>query len=220
MNTSNLRNLFLDVLTEKLKYDGFKCIRNHREFVRTFSLGQQKFFTHFTKWHGDDGFYIDTGIIIRFDKIEDFYHETSYFEKKYQKGTFTIGYGLDNYLNNGNSVFQRYVTNEKEAVEASEYCYSLYKEIVVPLFDKYNTFESLHILLNSEPYQKIGLVNSIHRGIHAVIVAYILNISESELNRLIKIYSQQYSEMADGFYKPEFDKVVENIKKKKQCSES
>ncbi|MDR1859700.1 MAG: hypothetical protein LBR06_02105 [Bacteroidales bacterium] len=212
MDTTYLRKLFFNTLSEKLICNGLKYVQSHNEFVKKTVFGKQALFITFTKWRCDDGIYIDPGIIIRFDEIENFYHETSYFEKKYQKGTFTIGMSLDNAFNESNYVYQRYVENES-AANAANYFYELFQEIVLPLFNKYNTLESMNELLNSEPDKELTLVNSIHRGIHGIIAAYLLKIPDEELNKLIDIYTKQYTVNSNGFYKPEFDKVVENIRK-------
>lgn len=214
MNTSHLRIAFLERLFTHLQKEGMKFVKSQISYKKTTSWGEQRFFMSFTKWTNDDGFYIDLGFQIRFDAIEQLYNETSVYGKKNQN-TSTIGMGLDNCLNNGNAIYQRYVENEIDAIQAADYYYCLYKEIVIPLFSKYDTLEAINHLLNSEPTKEIKLLNVIFRGIKGVIVAYLLKVSDAELNKLIETYSQQYVTMADGFYKPDFDKVVENIRQHK-----
>jgi hypothetical protein len=210
MDTDYLKKAFLDGLSEKMKINGFKYVKAKSAYVRKTPFGEQRYFILFTKWHEDDGVYVETGMQVRFDDVEKFYHETSYFEEKYHKITDTIGMGLANWLRNGLD-YEIFLQDEQDVAEAIEYYYKLYREAVEPFFDTCNTLESLHVLLNSEPEKRLSIINFIHRGKYGLIVAHLLNVDNKKMKELTKIYSHQYATMTDEFYKLEFDKVVANI---------
>lgn len=219
MDNSYFKKMFLEKLAERLKDDEFKYIKSKEAFTRKVNFGEQLYTIHFHNWVGNDCFYITQGVHVRFEEVESFYHESSWFEKKYHKYSTTVGCSLDNYLNDAKEVFQQCIKNEKDAFEASEYCFSLYKEIAIPFFNSYNTLESLHHLANSNPNEDSSILSFRNKGIKGLIVAYLIRVSDEELNKLIHIYSKQYAKLYDGFYKSDFDNVVENVKKHKREKE-
>ncbi len=211
MDSTNLKKILLESLSEKLKTQGFKYVKAKSAFVQKVDFGEEWYTLTFLKYSGQDGFEINPGHHLRFEKVEAFFHETSGFSPKDQKGTTTIGCSLENYLANGKDMFRQSVKSEKDALLASEYYLELFMEKVQPFFKSFNTLEILHQLINEEPQKELSIINPIFRGIKGVIIAYFLG--SNELDKLIKVYSQQYETFYNGFYKPDFDNVIKNIRK-------
>jgi hypothetical protein len=210
MDSNRCKILLLDCLSEKLKEVGFKYIKAKSAFVRKVSFGEQWYTLTFLTYSGQDGFEINPGHHVRCEKVEAFFHETSGFSKKDQKGTTTIGCSLENYLANGRDMFRMSVKNENDAFMACDYYSRLFEEKVIPFFESFKTLESLHELINKKPQTELNIINPIFRGIKGIIVANFLGVDE--IDRLIDIYSRQYETFYDGFYKPDLDKVIENLK--------
>lgn len=84
-----LRNELLRGVEEKVLGFGFKLTKSDTSFTRKTTYGWNKYSVTFLL--NDYGWTIAIGLLIRFNNVEDFFHQGSGFEKKYQKGTPTIG---------------------------------------------------------------------------------------------------------------------------------
>jgi hypothetical protein len=213
MDSSNLKSMFIDCLSARFMKEDFKFIKNRSAFVRKTEFGEQWYTLTFLKYSGQDGFEINPGIHVRFEEVEKFYHQTSAFSKQEQKGTSTIGCSIENYKNDSTDLYRCAIVKGNDISIACDFIYDQYINIAKPFYQLYNSLENLYELINSKPNKELAIINPIFRGIKGVIIANLLN--HETLDLLIKSYSQQYEIFYNGFYKPDFDKVVENILK--QC---
>ncbi len=211
MNTSKLRSDLIDCLSKELISEGFKFSKAREAFIRKTDFGQQWYTITFLKYSGQEGFEVNPGYHVRFEDVEGFFHETSYFSEKDKKGTSTIGCSIENHLANGKDAFRQSIETDEDVATACAYYYDLYLKVVAPFFDKYRTLESLDELMNSDPEKELSLINFIFRGAKGAIIAHMLG--GDRLSDLIKTYGEQYAKFSNGFYKGDYDKVVENIQK-------
>lgn len=211
MDNSKRKLDLFNCLSEDLKVEGFTYSKSKGGFIRKTDFGQQWYTFLFYKYSGEEGFTINPVIQVRFDEVENFFHETSYFNKREQKGTSTIGCSVENYLADGEDMFRQEIGEDGDIIEVCTYYYDLYFRIVAPFFKKYTTLESLDKLINSDPEKELSLINFIFRGAKGAIIAHLLG--RDNLSELIEIYGIQYARFSSGFYKEDYDKVVDNIHK-------
>lgn len=210
MDNTNLKAMFIDCLSEKLKLKGFKYEKSKNAFVRKVDFGEEWYTFNFFRYNRKEGFEINPGYHLRFEKVESFFHETSNFDKKDQKHTTTIGCSIENHLANGKDMFRQNIVTNKDIFIACNFYLDLFKEIVSPFFNSVNSLENLNNIINTNPEIELEIINPIFRGMKGVIIAYFVNFRE--IDKLINIYSKQYNTLYNGFYKCDFDRLIQNIK--------
>jgi len=188
MEYSNLKNKFVKCLSASLSDHKFKFSKSQSRFVRKKEFGEEWYTINYLSYEDQEGFEINTGLHIRFNQVESIFHETSSFSVKDSKGTSTIGCSVENYL--GDSV-------------------DTFRQVIVDTFD---TLNELDLLINSNPKSKLPLIHPIFRGSKGLIIDYLIGSKNSKF--LIEIYSNSYTEFANGFYKDEFNGVVNNLNSK------
>jgi|TARA_R110001599_G_scaffold150929_3_gene335325 hypothetical protein len=211
MNTQLLKKNFIDQLSSVLLEKGFNYIKSKEAFICKTEFGQKRFAITTYVYSSRDGFEINPGYHLRFDRVEEFYHKISQFEKKYHSNTATIGCSLENHLNNGEDKFRYYISNFDDIYQASEYYTSIFENLVDPFFEKYKSLESLDYLINSKPDKELSIINPIFRGMKGIIIAFFLE--KESLFELIDTYSRSYETIYGGFYKAEYDRLVRLITK-------
>ncbi|SEG51362.1 hypothetical protein [Algoriphagus boritolerans] len=97
----------LNCLQDKLKHTEFKLVKSKDGFVRRTAIGQQWFTFLFYTYENKKGVEVNPVIQIRFEEVEQLFHETSTFSEKDSKGTSTIGCSIENYLGNNADTFRR-----------------------------------------------------------------------------------------------------------------
>lgn len=201
----------INCLSDKLKKYGFRYSKSKEAFIKKENFGALWYTIHFIKYSSQKGFLINPGHHIRYQEIENIYHETSYFNTKDKRNTTTIGGSLENCYHNGAEMYRKYIENESGIEVICKYYFDLFEEIVQSFFFKYNNLESLDLLVNSDPMVNNNFIHPIFRGSKGLIIAFLLN---KNITSLTKIYEQFYTSYCDGFYKADFDKLVKNLESK------
>ncbi|QRY58007.1 hypothetical protein [Sphingobacterium siyangense] len=88
-----LRNELLRGVEAKIMDSGFKLIKSKACFIKKTTFGWMKYVVTFLL--DDNGWIIRPDLLARFNNVEEFFHKRSGFEKKYQKGTPTIGTSIE-----------------------------------------------------------------------------------------------------------------------------
>jgi hypothetical protein len=206
-----LKDFLFKCLNEKLEPVGFKFSKAKQGFVKETDLGQLWFSFLFYKYAGVKGFEINPVMQIRFEQIEEIFHKESEFSNKDQKGTSTVGCSIENFLApSDNNSFRKTISSENDITITCNFFYYLFQSIVVPFFNKYNSLESLNELINSHPKENLNLIHPIFRGSKGLIIAHLLK--DEDFEQLKKVYGAHYDSYYDGFYKPDFEKIVKRLK--------
>ncbi|MEO6131055.1 MAG: hypothetical protein ABIQ02_04355 [Saprospiraceae bacterium] len=196
------KNELLKMLETKLKKFGFRLNKSLSEFTKNNSSGWQKYQIIFLLTDG--GWQVHPAIFIRFNLVEDLFHKISGFEKKYCKGTPTIGISIENY--NSNEIPSRFdVTEESQINEISDKLFILFENIALPFYEKYNTLETINQAMNNIP-NDVSLTGPIFKGTKSLIVAKLLN--DPHYYQLKNRYLEYYRDFSKGFYLPEYTALV------------
>lgn len=201
-------NLF-KCLQERLSDAGFRFIKSKDGFIRKTSFGQQWYTFLFYTYEGVEGVEVNPVIQIRFEEVEIMFHETSSFSEKDSKGTSTIGCSIENYLGDCSDSFRQKIVDNNDVEAACSFFYRLFQETGERFFSDYTTLNDLDLLINSEPKSELVLIHPIFRGSKGLIIDHLLGGKNREF--LTDVYSDSYTEFANGFYKPDYEGVIKNI---------
>ncbi len=198
-----LKGELLRTVEGELRFNNFILNKTLAEFTRKDNQGWDKYQLIFLK--RDDGWEINPAMLIRKDAVEDIFHRTSGFEKKYQKGTPTIGSSVEDYLGNRSGSYRFDLTEESQIDSVAQKILTLLKEIALPFFDKYNTIENLDLAINEDP-SNTALTGTIFKGSKGIILAKLTN--REDYNRLVTLYTKHYEKLSDGFYLSGFKNLL------------
>jgi len=200
-----LKNAILERLEKKLVIYGFNLNKSLPGFRKKTVYGWQDFHLVFLIRH--KGWEIKPGLLVRFNIIEDIYHQVSSFEKKYQKGTHTIGVSIEDLEKNEmKGRFDLYEESQIDYVENK--LFELFKSIALPFFDMYSNIKAIDKVLNGNP-ENTSLTGSIFKGTKSLIIAKLLE--REDFAKLEQIYQTYYENFANGFYLSEYSKLKDYL---------
>ena len=78
-----LKHEVLDCLAEKLSSSGYKLSKTACEFNKKTDFGWEKYQIVFL--NRDNGWELKPSLLVRFNEVENLFHQISGFDKKYQK---------------------------------------------------------------------------------------------------------------------------------------
>ncbi|MEQ8573823.1 MAG: hypothetical protein RIB63_07165 [Fulvivirga sp.] len=193
-------------LGEKLMPYGFKLKKSTGEFTKKTINGWHRYLVLF---YDKDGYEINTSVGIRINKVEDIYHRTSGFEKKYHKGTSTIGCFVEDYLKEYDN-YRFSVNKEGDLKNVVAVLLEIFEKVALPYFDKYDNLELIDKLLNSDPNeQTVHKGNTAMRAHIGIIVARLVgNVKYPEL---VESYHDIIGRTNKGFYKSEYEALVKDL---------
>jgi len=199
-----LKNSFLFQLNEKLNEFGFDLSRTYCEFTNKKDFGWCKFQIVFLV--RDYGWEINIGLLMRFDVVENLFHEISEFERKYQKRTPTIGVAAFNLINSSTQKTKFELSDENQITTVVDEIFEIFENVALPFFEKFNTLDKIDNHLNSDKNDTL-LTGSIFKGTKSLITAKLTN--RNDYYELEKYYFSYYENFADGFYLPEYIRLKE-----------
>lgn len=155
-----------------------------------------------------EGWEINPGVLIRKNVVEDIYHKASYFEVKYHKTTPTIGIPLENFNNDGNK-YRLTLTSEADIIPCYHRLLFLFNDVAISFFEKYSSLEELDREVNIESRKSVfsGLK---YEGNLGIILARLAN--NLHYHKLENKYRNYYKQLANDFYPPEYEIVIEVLK--------
>ena len=206
MTNRELRNSLLDLLALEVKPCDFVLNKAQAEFTNRLKDGWEKFQLIFLT--RSEGWEINPGVLIRKNVVEDIYHKASYFEAKYHKTTSTIGIPLENFNNDGN-MYRLTLSIESDIIPCYNRLVLLFNDVAIPFFEKYNKLEELDREVNIENRKSVfsGLK---YEGNLGIILAKLVN--NPHYSKLEEKYRNYYKQLANGFYLPEYEGIVEVLK--------
>lgn len=198
-----LKNEVLALLDSSLNSFGFKMSKAANDFTQKTDFGWNKYQIVFLE--REKGWEIKPSLLVRFDDIENLYHSISDFEKKYQKGTPTIGIAIEDLVND-NTPVRFELTKLSEIDYVVKELLNLFNSIALPFFSKYNNLQQIDNLLNNGT-DDTSITGDIFKGIKSLIVAKLTN--RTDLEKIGLAYQQYYQKFANGFYLPEYNRLKE-----------
>lgn len=202
-----LRNEVLVRLDKKLNSFGYKLSKSACEFTKKTDFGWNKYQIVFLI--RDDGWELKPNLLVRFDIVENLFHQISGFDKKYQKGTPTIGISIED-LNNALITQTRFeLTNEAQINSVVSSLFELFENVAVPFFEKFDKLSSIDDKLNSN-IGDTSLTGDIFKGTKSLIIAKLMK--RQDFDKLEHVYQSYYMNFAGGFYLPEYLRLKELLK--------
>jgi len=202
-----LKNEVLARVDEKLNPFGYKLSKSACEFTKKTDFGWNKYQIVFLI--RDNGWEIKPSLLVRFDVVENLFHQISDFDKKYQKGTPTIGTSIEGL--GGSSIVQtRFeLTNEAQINRVINGLVELFDSVAVPFFERFDKLSSIDDKLNSN-IEDTSLTGDIFKGTKSLIIAKLMK--RQDFDKLESAYQSYYESFSDGFYLPEFLRLKELLK--------
>lgn len=198
-----LKSEVLKSLSEKLSLYDFKLKKSDDSFIQKTEFGWNMFSTTFLV--KSEGWNIRPGLLVRFNVVEDLFHQVSFFEKKYHKGTPTLGTSIENLDING--LESRFDLNEESQIDnVVDKLFELFKLIGLPFFEKYNELQAVDYSINRD-ITNTHLTGPIFKGTKGLILAKLLKRKDFEI--LQDKYEHYYENFSDGFYLPEYLRLKE-----------
>ncbi|GGZ24734.1 hypothetical protein GCM10007049_16410 [Echinicola pacifica] len=137
----------LKLLNEKIKPFDFKLLRSACEFLQKTEFGWNKYQIVFLV-RENGGWELKPSLLIRFDVVEDIFHRISEFDKKYQKGTPTIGTAIED-MDNYKGINARFeLTNENQINSIVDNLFDLFENVALPFFVKFDNLSAIDEQLN------------------------------------------------------------------------
>jgi len=198
-----LKQQVLKSLDDKLEKFGFKFKKSDDSFVQNTVSGWNMFSVVLLK--KGTGWNIRPGLLIRFNIVEDLFHQISDFEKKYQKGTPTLGTSIEDLDIDGlESRFD--LTEEGQIDLVSDKLFELFKSVGVPFFEKHKELHSAERAVNQD-VNNTHLTGPIFKGTKGLVLAKLLN--RKDFTALQEEYLHYYENFSDGFYLPDYKRLME-----------
>ena len=202
MSKEKNKNSLLEFLSAPLKAYDFSLDKGLPGFTKKQKDGWNKF--HLIFLNRDAGWEINIGMLIRKNIVENIYHQASYFEPKYHKTTPTLGIAVEKFINDGKQ-YRCYLNSENDIEECLKYVENLFVKVALPFFDEYDSLEKMDKAVNIKNGRSIfsGLK---YEGNLGIILAKL--VKNPDYNFFLEKYRDYYTHFSDGFYLPEFEKLV------------
>lgn len=206
----DVRETFANNLAVLLEEYNFKYVKSRDRFIRKYN-DQEFWFSILTyKYREDAGYYINPTIQIRVNQVENIFHIGSSFNAKQKKETSTIGCSIENYMNDNSGAYRFYIEALDDVKPACKFILQLFKDIAIPFFEEYDNLIAIERHVNEEPLRELAIINPIFRGSKGLIMAKL--VGNCQFPQLKRVYTEFYSNFADGFYLDDFEKVVVSLK--------
>jgi hypothetical protein len=202
-----LKSEVLTRLGEKLKSSGYKLSKSACEFTKKTDFGWNKYQIVFL--NRDNGWELKPSLLVRFNEVENLFHQISDFDKKYQKVTPTIGTSIEDLVNSSITQTRLELTNEIQINGVVNSLIELFDNVADPFFRTYNNLHAIDEKLNSN-VNDTSLTGDIFKGIKSLIIAKL--IKRKDFCKIENIYHSYYKEFSNGFYLPEYLKLRELLK--------
>ena len=202
-----LKNEVLARLDEKLKSFGYKLSKSMCEFTKKTDFGWNKYQIVFLI--RDHGWELKPSLLLRFDVVENLFHQISDFDKKYQKGTPTIGTSIECLSDSSITQTKFELIDEAQINCVVNDLVELFESIAVPFFEKFDKLSSIDEKLNSN-IEDTSLTGDIFKGTKSLIIAKLMK--RQDFDKLECAYQSYYENFSNGFYLPEFLRLKELLK--------
>lgn len=204
--SSKLPSLLLDAVGAELNLFGFKLMKGKKRLMRR-SHGRTEVFGLPVVDYAPT-YYVRPWAGIRFDEIENLFHQTSGFEPAYQSDTHTIG--VDFWRIYGTDGYDIPFREEADVTTVASQLLTIFREKAQPYFEQFSTVAAVDVALNDQPNEPC-----IHGGMpsnrcsRGVIVAKLTG--RKNYDELVSIYRSILIKDNNGFYLPAFESLLDRL---------
>jgi hypothetical protein len=202
----NIKAKLLEKISSDLEQKGFNLIKSRDWFVRKAEKRIDYFWIVF---NSDEkyGYRVIPSLAIRINQVEDIFHLSSSFEKKYQKYTHTVITEIWRYMND-ESNYQYKLVSEEDIEIVGQKLICDFENEALSFFDKYSSLRDLDILLNDYPNEEnVYQIMDYMRCSHGAILARLC--CRKNYTELISIYRNRMRNQDKGYYLSRFEKLIE-----------
>jgi hypothetical protein len=212
MAITDKKQLKLDIfesIGEQLSAYGFKLKPPKDSFIRS-REGKTTEIFQLVCLDGKPGWRIQPNVALRFEQVEDIFHQTSEFELKHQKDTPTIGGAIGNILKNDNRACEFLLESESHIAPVTEKIVQVFREFALPYFDKFKSLIAVDAELNTKPTERTPhRVAPWLRCSTGIIVAKL--IGRPDYQHLADVYTDVMTRSDKGFYLKSFRALLKSL---------
>ena len=205
MNKRSIREALWAKLSPLAK-EGFRLKRN--AMVRSLTPGTtEKVFCDVLDYRPK--YILEPALAVRIDKVEEIFHRTSVYEKKYHSETPTISFAFG-HVNPDLDLFRYDVTDAYSLESALNNILRDFQTYALPFLQANTSIEALDRLLNDAPKEDCSYCRMEDlRCSHGLIVAKLTK--RSNYDELKETYFTRLRSFADGFYLPSFERLAVDL---------
>ena len=192
-----LKVALFDSVRPHLVADGFELSRKYYKFIRRHD-GISDWF-YLVCPNAKPGHWVKPAVGVRIERVEQIYHQTSMFQKKYQSGTPTMG-TMVGILLGGDSLSCRFLLRSKSDIPGIvEKIIPLFREVALPYFERWSSLSAIDAELNDKPGKRTPhSALAISRCSTGIIVAKL--VGRPDYERLAAFYTDVITKDNKGFY--------------------
>lgn len=153
---------------------------------------------------------IQPNVSVRFERVENIFHQTSGFAPKYHDGTSTVGVSIGVMLAGDTRAHQSIMVSEADIPRITAEIVELFQKYALPYFDKFGALRAIDAELNNKPTR-----HTVHSGAPwlrcstGVIVAKL--VGRSDYRRLATVYTDVMRKQDRGFYLRYFEALLKSL---------
>jgi hypothetical protein len=208
MAFKDLKTALLLGLRPRLDRSGFKMQKAKEQFVRSVDVGRFYFLLDFAEYQA---LHVQPTVRVRVDAVEEVFHRTSGFEKKYQPDTPTIAVTLQN-LARDPLTYEYVVGDPADVGVVIDQLESDFDKVALPYFERYSDLRMIDVALNENPEaDSVHYLMDYLRCAHGLIVARM--VGRPNYRDLVEVYRRKLAQISNGFYLPKFEALVADLEK-------
>ena len=205
--SNKLPLLLFDAVGAELKPFGFKAMKSKKRFVRRVENRIEVFglpVVHYTPTY-----YARPWAGVRFDEVEEIFHQTSGFERAFQSDTHTVG--IDFWRIWGTEGYDIPLQEDADVTAVVSRLLTIFQEKALPYYEQFHDLPSVDAALNDQPNEP-----SVHCGMPSnrcskgIIVAKLTG--RANYDELVSIYRSTLKLDNNGYYLPAIELLLGKIK--------
>ena len=201
-----LKNLLMNSISHQLEGLAFKAKLSRDSVVR--QLDDIRHIYQFAFIESSVGWRIQPGVAVRFDHVEDIFHQTSGFDPKYQKDTPTIGgfIGSIRFASHQDCEFS--LENVEQVAQVADALVELFHGFAEPYFERFTSLAAVDTELNDKPTERTpNRVAPWLRCATGSIVARL--VDRPNYGDLIQVYLDTMRTSDKGFYLKRYQALLD-----------
>ena len=204
----SLKQALFQAVAERLAPDGFELDAAKDNLARRRN-GITDIF-QLTCVDGKPGYRIQPGVAVRIERVEEIFHQTAGYERKYQKDTPTMGTRVSSLLGGGPRSCEFVLQAVAEIGPSTENLMRVYREVALPYFQHWSSLAAIDAELNDKPGERTQ-----HRALAwfrcstGIIVAKLLG--RPDYDQLASFYTDVMSRDNKGFYLKRFQALLKSL---------
>jgi hypothetical protein len=209
--TTPLKVALFESLRQQLVGYDFKLNARNDNFLRLHDGFTDIF--QITCLDGKPGYRIRPGVGVRIERVEEIFHQTSGIERKYRKGTPTMGAPVGALLGeNDPRSCDLLLDSYSEVASVTEKIMGVFCEHALPYFEHWGSLQAIDAELNDNPGERrVHWALAWLRCSTGIIVAKLLGRPDYE--QLAAFYTEVMTRDNKGFYLKRFLALLESLKR-------